>query len=330
MKDIKLSILGDSISTYPNYSNGSAADTMNNTIRDNYIYYGDGRGDIDLAHTWWYKLLEKTGMKLCVNNSWSGSCIKDERFGTVGAYIARCVNLHRNVGERSGEEPDVIFIFLGTNDFTDHKDNIGSYDDIDIKTIDENNPKNITEAYYIICSKIHKRYPQAEVYGMNIMERLNMTEMEWDAFNLMHDSLKAVLEHFNYPLVDLAYNSGLKGNDESFNCLLWDHRIHPNRCGMDAIYACALSSLYDHSKYFKDQEKCHIRYELKDVYMTHGLPTTLLKHDNYENTLYYSQDKELKINILEDGIDKTLEYYYNNTININDICHNYMIKASVK
>ena len=113
-----ISILGASISTYAGTSNGAAADATNSTIRNNAKYYPHSVvTDVGLNDTWWMQVCEDMGLRLLVNNSWSGSALLHERSGTVGAYVDRCVQLHDDTGDNAGEEPDIIGIQMGSNDF---------------------------------------------------------------------------------------------------------------------------------------------------------------------------------------------------------------------
>lgn len=123
----KVSILGDSISTYNGVSNNSK---YNSTLNKNIGFYPIS--DVtSQAETWWQQVIDILGMKLCVNNSSGGGRIlSDEKLSTtsngkftsylrnVAAYKERCINLH-NI---DGEKPDVILVFLGTNDFSYHLD----------------------------------------------------------------------------------------------------------------------------------------------------------------------------------------------------------------
>ena len=112
-----ISILGDSISTYANYSNGTAAGTANSTIKNGAVYYPRSGFDVTAESTWWYQAAQELEMDILVNNSWSGSCLLNTRSGTVGAYVDRCVQLHDDTGDNAGQMPDIIAIFLGTNDY---------------------------------------------------------------------------------------------------------------------------------------------------------------------------------------------------------------------
>ena len=107
----KLSILGDSISTYSGLSNN--ASTTNNTIGSNAVYYP--KADIDAAdETWWKQTADYTNMDVLVNNSWSGSRVLNNN---GAAYLERCVQLHDNTGSNTGTNPDVIAVYIGINDF---------------------------------------------------------------------------------------------------------------------------------------------------------------------------------------------------------------------
>ena len=117
-----ISILGDSISTYVDVSNNPA---YNSTIGENVLYYGAKNIDVTQSETWWQQVIDALNMKLCVNNSWSGSCVLYERSGAGGAYISRCEQLHN---DNTGEEPDVIVVFMGTNDFSYYQDTLGTAD----------------------------------------------------------------------------------------------------------------------------------------------------------------------------------------------------------
>ena len=60
----KVSILGDSISTFEGVSNNTA---YNSTIGGNWIYYTDGLHGVSLHDTWWQQIIDTLDMELCVN-----------------------------------------------------------------------------------------------------------------------------------------------------------------------------------------------------------------------------------------------------------------------
>ena len=64
-----VSILGDSYSTFQGYLQ---PDT-------NYVWYNAGKHDntdvTAVQQTWWHRLISSRGLRLCVNNSFSGATI---------------------------------------------------------------------------------------------------------------------------------------------------------------------------------------------------------------------------------------------------------------
>ena len=103
---LKVSILGDSISTF--YKEGSEMNSYyTGTNQFYYPTYSATIKTVDL--TWWYKLIKNNNMELGINNSWSGSCAS----GTItsaGQQDGRINTIDDN------GTPDVVIIYLGTND----------------------------------------------------------------------------------------------------------------------------------------------------------------------------------------------------------------------
>lgn len=99
---LKISVMGDSVSTYEGWNPYGYA-----------VYYKD-----DVAYenelrtvddTWWMQVIRSVGGELCVNNSFSGSFVSDKSFVSACSEV-RCSSLGR------GDEPDVILVYMGMND----------------------------------------------------------------------------------------------------------------------------------------------------------------------------------------------------------------------
>ncbi|MBQ2997852.1 MAG: SGNH/GDSL hydrolase family protein, partial [Oscillospiraceae bacterium] len=122
-----ISILGDSISTYTGVSNNAQ---YNPALGKNVGFYPVN--DVtSRKETWWQQTADLLGMEVLVNNSSGGGrVLSDETFSRISggafsssirneaAYKNRCVSLHNT----NGENPEVILVFLGTNDFSYHLD----------------------------------------------------------------------------------------------------------------------------------------------------------------------------------------------------------------
>ena len=100
---VKVSVLGDSYSTFEGW-----------IPEGNEPWYGAEIGnDVkDVKDTWWYQLIEDNGLALELNNSWSGATICNTGYNgedyTHRSFLTRAGSL--------GENPDLIFVFGGTND----------------------------------------------------------------------------------------------------------------------------------------------------------------------------------------------------------------------
>ena len=241
-----ISILGDSISTYIDVSHGAAADSTNSTIRHNDLYYHEGRWGITRADTWWQQAIDRLGLTLLVNNSWSGSCVFQTWHGTVGAYVDRCVQLHADVGAHAGQDPDLIAVFMGTNDFTFFGGMLGTheidYDALCVKNDDGTytyaEPATVCEAYAVMLCKIRQRYPDAHVFCLNLLPRREGNGQP-TAFN---DSLAQIVARFGCTTVDL-FGAGVPTDGVEFDRYFPDGRVHPNALGMDVISDCLVKTV---------------------------------------------------------------------------------------
>ena len=151
-----VSICGDSISTFTGY------------IPDYYSKFYPEMGEITrVEDTWWMQVLERTGMELCRNASYSGSTVsgqsQDNGDGRFACGNCRVLDL---AGDE-GEDPDVILILMGANDLlTDIP--LGAYDGV--SPVEEGYIKTFSEAYALMLDKMLERYPQTEIYCCTIAE----------------------------------------------------------------------------------------------------------------------------------------------------------------
>lgn len=100
-----VSIVGDSISTFENYSNNTS---YNSTIGSNEVYYKSG-SIATWRCTYWGNLISDLDMKLCVNNSRSGKTV----YGSAGlnyvdSSIFRATELDNDNGTPNDPSDDSI------------------------------------------------------------------------------------------------------------------------------------------------------------------------------------------------------------------------------
>jgi len=321
-----LSILGASMSTYAGTSNGAAADTTNSTIRNNVKYYPNTTiPEVSLNDTWWMQAAKDLGLRLLVNNSWSGSSLLYERNGTVGAYVDRCVQLHDNTGDNAGEEPDIIAIQMGTNDFQYYKDTLGNADINYAALITDNGDGSYTyaepvtslEAAAVVLHKISVRYPNAEVYYLNISQRVDNTDELIRSFNA---DLKQVVEHFGAHIVDI-YGSAITMDD--FDTYIGDGRVHPNRLGMDAYTEAFKRSLIANTAYSVDTHT--VSMELSGVSADYGDDKIVVNGDSFSVNLTSGDD--LAVTVTMGGEDITDTTCADGTVTIEAVRDDVLISA---
>lgn len=330
----KFSILGDSISTFRDYSNGAAADTTNSTIRNGALYYPN---NIPLAvtDTWWHQIIRQLGLELLVNNSWSGSCMFQTRHETVGAYIDRCVQLHRDVGDYVGMAPDIIAVYIGTNDQGNNLDiyPLGSYGTIAFDALITQGehgyvyaePATALEAYAIALHKIRQRYPDAELYCFNLLQRRISIPDNLIPFN---QDLAALAKHFGAYVVDL-FHCGVCTDAAAFDMYM-ANELHPKAEGMDAITNAFYSALLANSKYVaKDAGVFDVSYDLTGVVCTQGTPGKAINGRPFALELAATAaNRKLQVTVTMGSEDITASCYTNGTLCIDNVTGNISITAT--
>ena len=222
----KVSILGDSISTYDGYSNNA---NINSTIGSNGTAWYGSVNNLSVEETWWMQTINDLDMELCVNNSKSGSQVWEDN--NSAGYNTRVENLHDNTGDDSGTNPNIIFIYMGINDIlndTNHTSNLGTYEAIDFSALitDDGDgtytyasPTTFAEAYAITVHKAINLYG-ADVFCFTPQNAVSTEQKPYLA--TMVDIITKVASYFECSLVDLYNNSGITA-------------VHPNAEGMDTI-----------------------------------------------------------------------------------------------
>ena len=101
----RISVLGDSISTFAGC-----------TAEGNRVYYQPPQthltGVESLSQTWWMRVIEGVGGRLCANASYSGSMVQGNGF-PAAEQPGRAEQL---LGS-NGKAPDAVLVFMGVNDY---------------------------------------------------------------------------------------------------------------------------------------------------------------------------------------------------------------------
>ncbi len=260
-----VSILGDSISTFNGYSNNAAANT---TIGGNGPRYDAGTADTkpgsyclleSVDDTWWMHFANRSGMKLLVNNSWAGSQVfggqtSDGRVIPT-AYLDRCVNLHDNTPENNPDNtpinPDVIFVYLGINDYNFNRSKVGT-GAVDYGGLVNSDgayvtPETFGEAYGIMLCKMRNAYPDAQIFAMTLLPE-NLYSVDKTAWEQHNTYIRGAAEYYGIPVVDLAENCAITW--ENYSGYMID-KIHPTTAGMKLISDCIETELV---AYYKENQ----------------------------------------------------------------------------
>ncbi len=257
-----VSVLGDSISTFNGYSNDA---TVNSTIGGNGHRYDAGTADTkpgsyclleSVDDTWWMHFVNRSGMKLLVNNSWAGSQVfggqtSDGR-KIPAAYLERCINLHDNtIDNNPGNvpiNPDVIFVYLGINDYNFNRNNVGSGAVDYAKLVSSEGtyvtPTTFGEAYGILLHKMQNAYPDTQIFAMTLLPE-NLYSVDMTAWVQHNAYIRAAAEYYDVPLVDLAENCAITW--ENYSGYMID-KIHPTTAGMELISDCIETELLAYYK----------------------------------------------------------------------------------
>ncbi len=222
----KVSVLGDSISTYDGWSNNVE---HNSTMGNNFIFYSATNpykpgADFPVENTWWHKVTHNLEFEFCVNNSVSGSRVNME-----ATHITRPQNLHNTT---TGDTPDIILIYIGINDWAASVP-LGLYDGTGEL------PETLTtfsEMYANIIKQAREAYPDVEIYCCTLLpeksrgtDGVNGAGVSIKQYN---DVIATIAVNMGATVIDLYEESGITfGNLSEYTLDM----LHPNVDGMKLI-----------------------------------------------------------------------------------------------
>lgn len=218
-KGKKISLLGDSITTYVGYIPSGQT----------YEYNGSNHSVTSVNNTWWMKLINAFGMTLLVNNAWSGTCVTTVRDNVKGTNSNAVVR-----SELLGTSPDVIILYMGINDFCSEVP-LGDYEGA---TPVPNDKTTFSSAYAMTLDKMMTSYPNAEIWCATLPQC--KANGGTSAPEINNDNI--ALTQFNERIKKLALTFGAKILDfaqcgltfRNINVYLSDG-LHPNSGGMSLL-----------------------------------------------------------------------------------------------
>ncbi len=216
LEGLKISFLGDSITTYDGYSNSAR---YNSTLVKNSKYYPSSDANNDLSSvrdTYWYQTIQELSLELCVNNSCDASRVSNTRTDSIPSGLSRAQELHSTTAE-----PDIIVVYIGTNDIANG---------VSLEVF--------TEAYDQMISDITERYDTADVYVCTLLpEKRYNDDALLCSFN---DAIKNVAEDYNCNVVDFYSDSGITWSNYTKYTI---DKLHPNAAGMDKLTECLVEAI---------------------------------------------------------------------------------------
>lgn len=222
-KNLKISILGDSISTF--YKTDSEVNSYYS--EDNSFYYPRYCSVINsYTKTWWWKVISGLESNIGINNSWSGTCV----YNWGNSTNSSAMNMHRIDTLDENGTPDIIIINMGTNDAVNNfTDNI------------------FYSAYDTMLTRIEQKYPNAYIFCFNLGYSI------YDGFDSVrlryNEVINKVCAKHQAILVDIAYIQ----TESTYQVMLAD-RLHPNEEGMNRISERAITTIkafFSYGKEFK-------------------------------------------------------------------------------
>lgn len=191
---LKISVIGDSYSTFEGF------------IPEGYDcwYFTETQGnDVNSAdQTWWNIMAEANGLEIEKNDSWSGSTVSYSGYRGED-YKDRSFNTRV---DRLGN-PDVIFIFGGTNDDW-AKSPVGDYK---YDNWTEKDMYSYRPAFAKLLDSLQRKYPEAQL--------INICNSELGRG--VTESMAEICEHYGVPNIRLDH--------------IDKQRNHPSQSGMRQI-----------------------------------------------------------------------------------------------
>ena len=225
-----ISFMGDSITTYSGWNNSTV---YNSTIASNAVWYTSDKLS-SVNDTWWKRTVDKLDLKLCVNNSWSGSQVTTTQGELAAACMTRSENLHN---DNKNITPDIIVVYIGINDYN-RGISLGSFDGVsDIYDTSKGtyigNLSEFADAYATMVHKIRKAYPKADIY-LGTLVQYSTDLVSWN------EVIKEIAVAFNCNVIDFYNDTPITSSNKGTYTI---DNLHPNSLGMQEMYKCVKATL---------------------------------------------------------------------------------------
>lgn len=223
LKGAKISFLGDSITTFY-----SASSSMNSYYSgENQYYYPLYSVTIkNVSQTWWAQLLANTETTLGINNSWSGSTCYNH--GSDAAQ-GPAMNYNRINTLNEAGQPDIVIIFIGTND------NVNGF----TVTV-------FSDAFKTMVARVREVCPNATIFACtmgysNYENTPSHYSYKESTRYLYNKKIKELAPKLNFEVIDFASVI----TTETYKEYLGDN-LHPSYAGATAMATYAATVLKEY------------------------------------------------------------------------------------
>ncbi len=229
------SILGDSISTLAGCN-----------PKGYKVFYADENCEKsavkEMQDTWWGKVIDFFGGELLVNNSWSGSRVTklpNKYYFSDNLFPSGCSNERTGGLHINGVKPDVIIVYLGTNDWAngiptlEYWENSGDYENwLGTKLLP--NEECFDVAYDQMLTKLSSNYPNAEIWCCTLCKSFMSSNPNF-VFPCSYAGIH--IDKYNEIIRVAAQNKGCKIIDIASKEIEYDafDGTHPNCYGMENL-----------------------------------------------------------------------------------------------
>ena len=215
----KLSILGDSISTFKSF------------ISDGFATKYPFADVTSVEDTWWYQVKDLLGYDLLENNSFSGSRVSN---GGNGSLQTRLNSI--------SDETDLCLIFMGTNDLGNGV-KFGYFD----PSKKEFDLTEFTDAFCNAITKLQIQYPMTKFIWMTPLKRFvspSDNTQYANAGQTVDSYTYRIIEACNYYGIEYLDMRGLGITSMNQTRYLVDG-LHPNKAGMQLLSTFVYKKLYN-------------------------------------------------------------------------------------
>ena len=242
-KGLKISVLGDSISSYQGISVGNA-------------YYSSSKIP-SVNSMWWKQLCSITGAEPLVIDAYASSCCAvasaDWTSGITPAVDnSRCKALHTgNSASGNRVDPDMILIAMGLNDFQANVP-LGSWDGHE--PLASSDTATWRGAYANMLLRIHTEYPDALIFCLSpwFFVRGNSDGVNVNSggntYQYFEDAMKEVCELMGGVFIDASNFGFTRQNYAAPKFALTDNTpdgsiFHPNATGQEILGQCIAAAV---------------------------------------------------------------------------------------